>query len=179
VETALALLRLALERGWTLGLLFVVFCGGALAAPRFGVELPDPVKQWSGAGLLFGVAVIIVSGTSHFLQLAGALLDSRARRRAAAAQRDAENRQVVANLGALTIENAEALERLLSSSADRFQVDILSDTYQLKQLGLLTTVRRMGGTSWVCELHPALAAQRENLTRHFREQLKKRYPQSY
>jgi hypothetical protein len=77
----------------------------------------------------------------------------------------------VANLQALGAEDAQVLERLLSSGAARFEVHILSDSYRLLQLGFLTIVRRMGGgTSWICELHSALTP--------LREQFKKRNPQA-
>jgi hypothetical protein len=66
------------------------------------------VTQWSGAGVLFGVAVILMS-------LAVKLAEARAQRRAEAAERNAENQHVLANIGALGVENAVVLERILSS----------------------------------------------------------------
>jgi hypothetical protein len=62
METALALLRLAIERGWVLGLLLIVFCGLALVAPLYaGLTLPEIIKEWAGAGVLFGIACIVLS----------------------------------------------------------------------------------------------------------------------
>lgn len=171
MENGLALLRLALERGWSLGLLFLVFSGGALAAAHFGVELPTLVKQWAAVGVLFGVAAIVVSLAANLVALASRVIEERARRRADAAEQEAEARQVRASVEALTVDNAVALARILSSGAERFQVDILSDGYPLVQMGLLIIERSLGGTRWICRLHPALAPQREELARHLGVQL--------
>jgi hypothetical protein len=76
METALALVRLALERGWALGLLMTVFCGLALVGP-LSLPLPAIVKEWSGAGVLFGIACIIVSLCPHLISASTAWAERR------------------------------------------------------------------------------------------------------
>ena len=67
METARGLLRLALERGWTLGLLFLLFFGGAQLGTHYGLQLPQTVLEWSGAGILCGAAVIVVSAAVNIV----------------------------------------------------------------------------------------------------------------
>ncbi len=59
MNTALELLRLALDRGWALGLLLLIFCGLVLLADQYGIALPVLVKEWAGAGALFGAATFL------------------------------------------------------------------------------------------------------------------------
>ena len=65
MNTALELLRLALDRGWALGLLLLIFCGLVLLADQYGIALPVLVKEWAGAGALFGAATFLVSVAAH------------------------------------------------------------------------------------------------------------------
>jgi hypothetical protein len=72
------------------------------------------------------------------MSLAVKLAEARAQWRAEAAERNAENQHVLANIGLLGVENAIVLERILSSGALRLQVHMLSDSHPLVQMGLLT-----------------------------------------
>jgi len=58
MESFLSLLRLALDRAWSVGLVLVIFCGGALWADARGWALPSAITEWSTAGLLFGIAIL-------------------------------------------------------------------------------------------------------------------------
>jgi hypothetical protein len=174
VESALALLRLALERGWTLGLLFVLFCGAAMTAPRLGFALPGSVTEWSAAGLLFGAAVIVVSLAANSVAAIRRKLGQFAERRADLAEQEARGRQALANVSALSTDQAETFLTVLRSGAARFQVDIVDDRYPLLELGLLNVVHDMGNRL-VCELHPAIAARRDEFINHFQETLDRFY----
>ena len=120
MDTALALLRLSLERGWTLGLLLILFCGGAIASSRYGVDLPDPVKQWSAAGLIFGVCALVVSLTVNLTARLSVELEARRKRSVDRAEEDAEAKQVLANLDVLSPDDAVLLAAILASTTTRF-----------------------------------------------------------
>jgi hypothetical protein len=173
VETAFALLRLALERGWTIGLLFLLFCGAALTAPHYAVELPDPVKQWSAAGFIFGGAVLLVSLAANVEAIVSRRLHARAGLRAKRAKETIEAQDAIANLEVLNAGDAAVLERLLSSGGTRFEIGVLGDEYRLVKLGLLIKVRTTGQSSWICEPHPAIMSRRSELAEHLRDQLKR------
>jgi hypothetical protein len=65
MEQFLSILRLALDRGWALGALLALFFGGILVGGHYGIAVPESLQQWSTAGLLFGVSVLLVSIASH------------------------------------------------------------------------------------------------------------------
>jgi hypothetical protein len=65
MDNFLSLLRLALDRGWTLGGLFAIFFGGILFGTAYGLPVPAQLQEWSAAGLLFGIAVLFISLASH------------------------------------------------------------------------------------------------------------------
>jgi hypothetical protein len=170
MENALALLRLALERLWTVGLILVLFCAGALEATSHGVELPQPVTQWSTAGLILGAAFIIASWLILIPSWTVKLVGYFSRKRAGRAEEEEEARAVRANLAAMTRDDAIELEYILSSGAPRFQVHIYEPRHRLLELGLVKPVRFIQH-GYICELHPTLAAEADNLRRHLREQL--------
>jgi hypothetical protein len=70
MNTALELLRLALDRGWALGLLVLIFCGLVLLTDHYGIALPVLVKEWAGVGALFGAATFLVSVATHIVPFA-------------------------------------------------------------------------------------------------------------
>jgi hypothetical protein len=164
METALGLLRLALERGWTVGLLFVLFCGMALASSVLGTKLPPVVMEWSTAGLIFGVAIILVSWVGKLVGLIRRRLQARAERNAEAAEDAAYARHVLANVAALGVEDAAVLEGILSRGDTRFQVDAQSVAFPLVQMGLLRVVGSVGRDRFICEVHPALRGQLKKIT---------------
>jgi hypothetical protein len=69
----LSLLRMALDRGWTLGGILAIFFGGILASVHYGIPVPAALQEWSAAGAIFGVAVLIVSLTSNVARGVGNL----------------------------------------------------------------------------------------------------------
>src|SRR5258708_1715036 len=65
MEHFLSLLRLALDRSWTVGSLLAVFCGGLIVGDAHGLSVPTELQKWSAVGLMFGIAVLVVSLASH------------------------------------------------------------------------------------------------------------------
>jgi hypothetical protein len=65
MDSFLSLLRLALDRGWALGALLVLFFGGILLGAAYGLPVPAELQEWSAAGLAFGIAVLLVSLANH------------------------------------------------------------------------------------------------------------------
>jgi hypothetical protein len=62
------ILKLALDRGWALGALLALFCGGILVADAYNFALPTILREWSVAGILFGLTALAVSLASHFIE---------------------------------------------------------------------------------------------------------------
>jgi hypothetical protein len=172
VEQALALLRLALERGWTVGLFFLLFCGGALAAVRFGVKLPPSLTEWASAGLIFGAAVIGLSWVANAVRYIGQKLRTSAHQKAEAAEQAADARSVLQNLSAMSIDDAAELYRILCSDAPRFQIATYAPAHRLLELRLIRAVT-MIDLGFVCELHPAIAARKDELKSHLADQLRR------
>jgi len=150
------LLRLALDRGWALGLLLVVFCAGILIGPRYGLPLPALLIEWAGGGVLFGAAVVAVSVTSHVMGGMGAWL-SRRRWRAEQAE------EALANIAALSQQEFEALRDLLKVAPARIHVDYITVAHGLLTKGILVPVRGVSGSSWICKIHPAILERRDEL----------------
>src|SRR6185437_3071878 len=121
-ENALALLRLALERGWPLGLLLLAFSVGALLSQHFGfLDIPKAVREWAGVGVLFGLATLVVSAAVKLETAMGRLLTLRRERRRQQQAEEAEEHSVISNLSALhNDEQLAALLRLLTASGPRF-----------------------------------------------------------
>ncbi len=163
MDSFLGLLRLAIERGWTFGLLLIAFCGSALLAARWGLMLPPSVVEWSGAGLLFGAAVLVVS----LVMLAGGAISAWSQHLEAQAgeqrNREEDNRDVIQNLSTLNNEELAAFVELLQSGAPRFEVHILSSAHPLMQKGILVPVRSLAGASWLCEFHSAIKTNKDKL----------------
>jgi hypothetical protein len=160
MEQALALLRLALERGWTLGVLLIVFFASAIWAGGHGVALPILVIEWSGAGLLFGIATLIVSLIANFISYVRAII---IRRRDANGVRREEKAEARANLALLDSNEKATLLALLRKGQSRIEVQITDRTYSLLDKGVLVEVQQHGGAAWVCDLHPGIAAMRAEL----------------
>jgi hypothetical protein len=171
VEQALALLRLAFERGWTVGFFFLLFCGGVLAAFRLGVNLPPSLTEWAGAGLIFGAAVIGVSWAANVARYIGRKRRTSAYRKAEAAERAAEDHNVLHNLSAMGVEDAAELYRILCSNAPRFQIATYEPANRLLDLRLVRPVT-MIHHGFVCELHPVIAARKDELRNHLSGQLR-------
>ena len=58
MENFLELLRLALDRGWTLGALLAIFFGIILFGATHGLPVPTPLREWCAAGMLFVLAIV-------------------------------------------------------------------------------------------------------------------------
>lgn len=171
MEVFLGLVRLAFEQGWKLGLLFVLFFGGV---SYFGSGFPQSLRDWSGPGVLFGAAVIIMSGVVNLVEW-----DQRRRRRTAMRREeltiaDQEAAEVMSNLSTLARPQLEILRTFLAEGAPRFEVHILNDGWPLLERGILIATQHFG-TSAICQLHPAIAAQRKPLLDRLNDLLRRSY----
>jgi hypothetical protein len=101
MESFLGFLRLALDRGWTVGALLVIFFAAVLLAGE-NVPLPAVIREWSAAGLLFGAAVLLVSIGSHIVRGIGSWIE-----------KVRFDRNVRATLKQLTREEKELLRPLI------------------------------------------------------------------
>jgi hypothetical protein len=162
MEHALALLRLALERGWTLGLLMILFFGLALWAPPHGYPFPEIVTEWANAGIDFGIAAFVVSILANLIRFLGSFIE---RRRDVAELRRDQRREAQGNLDLLEPDERMMLVDLLKLNHSRFTVQISDPAYALLYKGVLEEVRKYGGAGWVCELHPGIVAMRDELLR--------------
>jgi hypothetical protein len=162
MENFLALLRLALERGWTVGLLLIVFFGLALLGPAHGFPFPEEVSRWNNAGLAFGTATFAVSIAANLVRLARSIISER---RDAAEVRRNDVRNARANLQLLNQNERALLINLLQSNRSRFEVQIIDPLYPLLQKGLLVEVGRCGGSGWFCDMHPGIIAIKRKLLR--------------
>ena len=73
----LALLRLAVERGWIVGLLLMVFFGLDRLGAVYGLPLPEEVSKWANAGLAFGIATFLASIAANLIRLARSTISNR------------------------------------------------------------------------------------------------------
>jgi len=71
MDSFLGLLRLALDRGWTFGAILALFFGAILVGAAYGLPVPAELQAWSAVGLVFGIAVLLVSLASHAAPVAG------------------------------------------------------------------------------------------------------------
>jgi hypothetical protein len=59
----------------------------------------------------------------------------------------------------------------MKSGVTRLKVHVVSNAFPLLQKGLLVPVREIGGSEWICEVHPAIRSRRSELLarieRHF------------
>src|SRR5262245_12812467 len=69
----------------------------------------------------------------------------------------------IKNLSTLSPEELRAFVVLLRSCSPRFEVHMLSRAYPLLEKGILKVVRNLDGLKWLCEFHPAIVANRDNL----------------
>jgi hypothetical protein len=162
MQQLLALLRLALERGWTVGLLLIIFFGLALLGSTHGFPFPQITNDWAHAGLSFGVATLIVSIIAQLVRIAQSIYTNR---RDAAGVRVAYIQDARANLELLNVDETTLLVGLLNQGRSRFEVRITDPTYELLRKGVLVEVRQHGGGVWVCDIHPGIAAIKRELIR--------------
>jgi hypothetical protein len=158
MESAISLLKLALEKSWSVGLLLVLSCEAARRADQFGIALPTAIIEWAGAGLIFGLAILAVWLVG---QLAGAA-SHWSERQASHRRERLEHQEALKNLSTLDPQELRVLVELLKSGPLRLEVHSLSAAYPLLEKGILRGVQNLG-TRWICELHPAIVAHRETL----------------
>lgn len=163
MDNFLTLLRLALERGWTLGLLFLIFFGAALLAPSHGVPFPEILsRSWVNAGFFFGLAVFVVSILNHFLEFVRGIVSNW---QEAAEVRREEEREAARNFQLLTDTEKSVLIDLLRSNRTRFEVQIVDPSYELFRKGILVEVARSGASGWFCDLRAGILANKQKILR--------------
>lgn len=135
----LSLLRIAIEQGWKLGILFIVFFGGALIANHYGVlAMQKDILEWSGAGFLFGVAVAVLSAA---INLSEALKGARQRRRHQRERIQEEQddaREVTASLSTLSRSELEIVRDILANPRVRYEIQIGSEAWPLLKRGIFS-----------------------------------------
>jgi hypothetical protein len=156
VDNVIALIRLALDRGWPLALLFLLFCGSIILAPWYGVALPLGVTPWAWLGFLFGGSAFVVSMTMHFSRWIEQFLKRRRNRKAERKQAEDQAGDVIANLWTLDTTELSALQELLMNNAPRFQVHTLSAAYNLLPKRILLPTQNINALTYICRLHPAI-----------------------
>jgi hypothetical protein len=161
MNSLLDLLRLALERLWTVGLVAALFFGLALTAVHYGATLPPDVAEWALPGLLFGIVLIAVSLTEHLRgALSGCLKRWKQRRRA----KDEASR----NLATLDQDELKMFYDFLRAAPPRFAVQVGSPAERLAQKNVLHIVNLINGTfvnpdTLICEIRSELVAMSAEL----------------
>jgi hypothetical protein len=98
MDAFVSLFRLALERGWALGLLCILFFGSALLADSHSLlGLPPVVVEWAAAGVLFGAATTIVSLLAQLFKLASSIFAAGRERAESRAEDEREGQEAIAN----------------------------------------------------------------------------------
>jgi hypothetical protein len=166
METFLSLIRLALERGWTLGLLFIIFFGLAVLGPLYGYQFPKIATDWADAGFAFGIAAFVVSVVANLIRYGHSKLLARRETRD-------EHRHYIkearANLELLIPQEWNTLLEILKSGRSRFNRRINDPAYALLVKGILVEDRPLGlGSTSVCDLHPGIVAIKKELLRKAR-----------
>jgi hypothetical protein len=155
------LLRFVFERAWYFAALTFIFCIAAQFAPGMGVSVPPAVAEWTGFGLLASSSILVLHVTSA---LAAFVRHSTKAKRDAAFwdRRKAEEARL--NFSSLTLEEYATLDNLLKMDHPaRFEVHILSKAYSLIDKGMLRVVKDLGGTSYLCEIEPAVFEDRRDI----------------
>jgi hypothetical protein len=159
-HAAFELLNLALERGWSLGILLVLFSGAILIAPWSGLRVPSLLEEWAGAGLLFGGSVVVLSLLSQIADaVARAVRREGLRRKYARGSAD----DAIRNLSSLLPDELRVFHELLIGAPPRFEVHRLSAAHPLIDKGVLVPVRKLSGSNWICEIHPAILAMKQQI----------------
>ncbi len=155
-----AVLRLALEKSWTLGVLVLVACGLVWGLSVQGFTVPPQVREWAPTGTAGGVALIALSLVNALLAgVRSVVVEGFHAKRSAAAS----GKKALANIQTCTREEAEALLNYLSSPTTRFQLHSGSYAFGLVQKDIMVIIQQAGGMQWICEVHPAVLEVREKL----------------
>lgn len=180
MEHIAGLLRLTIERSGTIGLLLTIFSGVSLFLGGRYLTLPPLITEWSGVGLVAGLAVLATSLILKFGSSTGKIastwIEQSAQRQnaematQATAAIEAENARE--NLQTLDRDELEYLYRVLAQGTRRFDVHRVSPGPMLISKDIFREIAQPGPHLWTCELHPALAAQRAQLMAALTERLR-------
>jgi hypothetical protein len=157
-------IKWAIDRSWAVGALLVLFCGGILAFGDRGPSVPAAVREWVGAGLYLGAALIglsIISFIGRMFTLATHAVQDRAETRRK--QREAAM-EAFRNLEFLTLSEAELLQHMLLNPDGCWgpEIHFSSDAHSLVQRGIL--IERTTAP-WSLAIQPDLRDQSEAILR--------------
>jgi hypothetical protein len=177
MESVSALIRFAVDNGWRVGIILALAGGAILFAdasdwPREGV-----LGSWLGWATTFlgiGCALLATSGIALILRGVAWVWARLQKRREMARER----LEVKANAQSLNPLELEALRDILTRGVTRFEVEMGSAAHRLLSKGMLVSVRDIGG-GWICELHPAIQADRDRLLSEIQQRLDWRALQSF
>lgn len=159
-------IRLLLEKSWTLGVLLLVTGAGAWLASSRGQRLPPIVNEWDVPAALLGLALIALAIVNAALAKIGAALS--ARRTAA---KDAV--EALANLSTLNLEEFHALAEALDSGVTRISLHHGSVLADIWRKGLLIHKRRESPLQSICEIHPAILGVKNDIIERWKQDQRK------
>jgi hypothetical protein len=181
MESVSALIRFAVENGWRVGIILFLASGGILFADAYNWPRESVLTPWLGWAAVFfviGCALLAASGIALILRgVAWVCVWVWARYRKHR-EMVRERREVHANLQTLNPFEDEALRNILTSGAVRFDVRMGSPDQLLLSKGMLVRVQDIGG-GWICELHPAIQAERDRVLPEIQQRLNRRALQSF
>ena len=167
-----ALLKSAVDNGWRLGLAMLSAGAAVPILDRFDLLRPGGLSKWSGV-LIFvaGLAALITSMVGH------AITTARSRSAAArvevgeedAAEAREEDASVLANIQTLSKQELAILYVALTVPQRRYEVDPGTIGDQLLKKNIFVAVGVVPRVAFVCEVHPAVLAERTRLLPALRE----------
>jgi hypothetical protein len=149
-------LKPALENGWRLGLVMLLVGASVPLLDRFDLPHSGALKDYSGPSTviaIIGLAVLIVS-------LVGRGVEAISANRATRAEIRAENTSVLANVQTLS---QPELVFLRAGLERRFELEDTGLINSLIRKRIFVFITDIGRNRVVCEVHGALAADREEL----------------
>jgi hypothetical protein len=167
-----ALLKSAVDNGWRLGLAMLSAGAAVPILDRFDLLRPGGLSKWSGV-LIFvaGLAALITSMVGHAIttarsRSAGARVEVGEEDAAEAREEDAS---VLANIQTLSKQELAILYVALTVPQRRYEVDPGTIGDQLLKKNIFVAVGVVPRVAFVCEVHPAVLAERTRLLPALRE----------
>jgi hypothetical protein len=172
VARAEQLLKSALDNGWRLGLAMLSAGAAVPILDRFNLLRPGGLSKWSGV-LIFvaGLAALITSIVGNAITKARS---GSAAARAEALEEDAaeareEDASVLANIQTLSKQELAILYAALTVPQRRYEVDPGTVGDQLLKKNIFVAVGVVPRVAFICEVHPAVLAERTRLLPALRE----------
>ena len=155
-------LRVVIEKSWTLGVLLLVTGGGAWFVSRHGQHVPTVVDEWDVLAALLGLALIALSIITAALATVDAAIGDLCSARSAA-------KEAVQNLATLDFEELAALAELLEAGALRVSIHHGSILAGVWRKGVLVVKRRETPLQSICEVHPAVMELKDEIIAQWRK----------